>query len=284
MEDKMKKQHYLTVCIAILFLAGAFLYAQEKPSDRATVPFSDPSKPGMLEVGVHNGGITVKGYDGNEVIVEARMRERLVKDEKKEASEKSKGLRMIRVSTGTGLEIEEEGNEMEVSVASLKQTVDLIIQVPYATSLELHAHNNGDIVVENVSGEIEANNHNGRLTLTGISGSLVAHTFNGGVTVTFTKVDPDKPMSFSTWNGDIDISFPASIKAKVKMKSERGDVYSDFDIQIAQAPQKVEEDERAEGGGYKISFEKYIYGNINGGGPEYTFKNFNGDIYIRKGK
>ncbi len=280
----MKKQHYLTVCITILFLAGAFLYAQEKPSDRAAVPFSNPSKPGRLEVGVHNGGITVKGYDGKEVIVEAKMRERLVEDEKKEASEKSKGLRMIRVATGTGLEIEEEDNEMEVSVASLKQTVDLIIQVPYATSLELSAFNNGDISVENVTGEIEANNHNGRLTLTGISGSLVANTFNGNVTVTFTKVDADKPMSFSTWNGDIDVTFPASIKAKVKMKSERGDVYSDFDIQIDKTPQKVEEDEREEGGGYTISFDRYIFGAINGGGPEYAFKNFNGDIYIRKGK
>jgi DUF4097 and DUF4098 domain-containing protein YvlB len=284
MEDTMKKQYYLMACVAILLLTGAFLGAQNKVSDRAAVPFSDPSKPGKLEVGVHNGGITVKGYDGKEVIVEAKVRERMLSEEEREESEKSKGLRLIRVSTGTGLEIEEEDNEMEVSVASLKQTVDLIIQVPFATSLELHAFNNGDIVVENVSGEIEANNHNGRLTLTGISGSLVAHTFNGGVTVTFAKVDPDKPMSFSTWNGDIDVTFPASIKAKVKMKSERGDVYSDFDIQIDRTPQKIEEDERKEGGGYRISFEKYIYGTINGGGPEYIFKNFNGDIYIRKGK
>jgi DUF4097 and DUF4098 domain-containing protein YvlB len=281
----MKKQHYFTVFIAILFMTGAFLFAQETTSDKATVPFSDPSKPGRLEVGVYNGGITIKGYNGKEVIVEAKIRERLLQEEEeREESKKSKGLRMIRVSSGTGLEIEEENNEMEVSVASMKQTVDLIIQVPFNTSLELSAFNNGDITVENISGEIEANNHNGRLTLTGISGSLVAHTFNGGVTVTFAKVDPDKPMSFSTWNGDIDVTLPASVKAKVKMKSERGDVYSDFDIQIDKTPQKVEEDEREEGGGYRISFEKYIYGAINGGGPEFTFKNFNGDIYIRKGK
>jgi len=280
----MKKQHYLAVGIAILFMTGAFFGAQEKASDRAAVPFSDPSKPGKLEVGVHNGGITIKGYNGQEVIVEARIREQLIREERREEREKSEGLRMIRVSTGTGLEIEEENNEMEVSVASLKQTVDLIIQVPYATFLELHAFNNGDIVVENVSGEIEANNHNGSLTLTNISGSLVAHTFNGGVKVTFAEVDPDKPMSFSTWNGDIDVTLPARIKAKVKMKSERGDVYSDFDIQIDKTPKKVEEDERKEGGKFRISFEKYIYGSINRGGPEYTFKNFNGDIYIRKGK
>ncbi|MBN1224000.1 MAG: hypothetical protein JXB23_12205 [Candidatus Aminicenantes bacterium] len=276
----MKKYHSIIVTVALAFLAGAFLFAQEKPADRATVPFSNPAKPGMVEIGVHNGGITVKGYDGKEVIVEAKVRERMVQEEK--SKKDVKGLRLIRVPGGSGLEIEEEDNEMQISASSLRQTVDLFIQVPYNTSLELSAHNNGNIIVENVSGDIEANNHNGSLTLTGISGSVVANTFNGPVTVTFTKVDPGKPMSFSTWNGNIDVSFPANIKARVKMKSERGDVYSDFDIQLEKAPQKVEEDERAEGGGYRISFDKYIVGSINGGGPDYTFNNFNGDIYIRK--
>jgi DUF4097 and DUF4098 domain-containing protein YvlB len=112
----------------------------------------------------------------------------------------------------------------------------------------------------------------------------VAHTYNGEVTVSFTQIDPDKPMSFSTWNGDVDVTFPAMVKTDVKMKSEMGDVYSDFDIQVKEAPQKVVEDEREEGGGYRISFEKAVYGSINGGGPEYQFKTYHGDIYIRKAK
>jgi len=276
----MKKYYFSMRVITLACLAGAFLFSQDMPADRATVPFSNPSKPGLVEVGVHNGGITIKGYDGKEVIVEAKVRERLIQEEK--PKKEVKGLHLIRVPGGTGLEIEEEDNVMEVNVSSLKQTIDLFIQVPYNTSLELSSHNNGDIVVENVNGEIEASNHNGMLTLTGISGSVVANTFNGSVTVTFVKVDPGKPMSFSTWNGDVDVTFPANIKARVKMKSERGDIYSDFDMQIDKSPQKTEEDERKEGGGYRISFDKYIVGTINGGGPDYTFKNFNGDIYIRK--
>jgi DUF4097 and DUF4098 domain-containing protein YvlB len=139
-------------------------------------------------------------------------------------------------------------------------------------------------MIENIAGEIEANNYNGKITLTGISGSVVAHTYNGEVTVSFTQIDPDKPMSFSTWNGDVDVTFPAMVKADVKMKSERGEVYSDFDIQVKQTPQKVVEDEREEGGGFRISFEKAIYGSINGGGPEYQFKTYHGDIFIRKAK
>ena len=88
-------------------------------------------------------------------------------------------------------------------------------------------------------------------------------------------------MSFSTMNGDIDVTLPANVKAKVKMKSDWGEVYSDFDIQVDTAPQKIEEKDE---GKYRISFEKYIMGTINGGGPEYTFKTYHGDIIIRKAK
>lgn len=80
------------------------------------MPFSNPSKPGLAEVGVDNGGITVKGYEGNEVIVEARVRERLVQEEK--SKKEVKGLRLIRIPGRTGLEIEEEDNVMEIPASS----------------------------------------------------------------------------------------------------------------------------------------------------------------------
>jgi DUF4097 and DUF4098 domain-containing protein YvlB len=281
----MKKYRLTTILMVVLFLAGTLAFTQEAKTDRATVSFSNPSKPGFVEASVYNGSVIVRGYEGKEVIVEAKIRERLVSEERQEdMSEKAKGMRRIQASSGTGLEVEEEGNEINIGVSSMKQTVDLTIQVPYNTSMEIGSYNNGEVLIENVNGAIEANNYNGKLTLKGISGSVVAHTYNGQVTVTFTKIDPDKPMSFSTWNGDVDVTFPATVKAKVKMKSEMGDVYSDFDIQLVQAPQKVVEDERGEGGGYKISFEKAIVGTISGGGPEYQFNTYHGDIFIRKAK
>ena len=298
----MKKLSKHLACAILLLFAGALVYTQESTTDRATVPFSDPSKPGWVKVDVHNGSITVKGYEGKVVIVEAktrgkiirspeealayttavRIRERVGRREREEKKERSKeGMRKIAAAGGTGLEIEEDDNVMEVDVSSLRQSIDLTIQVPYSTSLELDAHDSGDITVENVSGEIEIDHHNGALRLTGISGTVVANTWNGEVVVSFTSVDPDKPMSFSTWNGDIDVTFPADLKASVKMKSERGEVYSDFDIQLDTTPQKQEVKKE---GKYRISFEKYIIGSINGGGPEYHFKTYNGDILIRKAK
>jgi hypothetical protein len=300
---------YLGV-ITILLFAGTFLYTQEQAVDRVTVPFSNPSKPGKLDVSVQNGGITIKGYNGKEVIIEARVRERKIegaeiddiknavrtavrvdertarifeqlKEKGKEKKAKLEGLRRIPVPGGTGLEVEEEDNVMEVHTQAFRQAVDVVIQAPFNTTLELSSMNNGIITVENITGEVEVSNMNGPIKLSGISGTVVAHSMNGSVTVALKSVTPDKPMSFSTMNGDIDVTLPANVKAKVKMKSQSGEVYSDFDIQVDTAPQKIEEKDE---GRYRISFEKYIIGTINGGGPEYTFKTYHGDIIIRKAK
>ena len=282
----MKKYQHMAIIFVFLLLAGTLAFTQEGKIDRTTVPFSNPSKPGFIEASVYNGSVIIRGYEGKEVIIEAKLREKLISEEKeeKEENEKARGMKRILGSTGTGLEVEEEENVMDISVSSMKQTVDLTIQVPFNTSMEVGSYNNGEVQIENVTGEIEANNYNGKVTLRGISGSVVAHTYNGEVIVSFKQITPDKPMSFSTWNGDVDVTFPATVKADVKMKSEMGDVYSDFDIQVKQAPQKAVEDEREEGGGYKISFEKAVYGSINGGGPEFQFKTYHGDIFIRKAK
>ncbi len=305
----MKKLNIVIVLGCLVLIAGVFSFSQEGKADRATVAFSDPSKPGFLEVGVHRGSITVKGYNGKEVIIEARAITRKLKDldeeaqlrkysradriyarartrekDEEEKAKKTEGMRLIQAPLVTGLSVEEEDNKMEVDVSSLRQAVDLTLQVPYSTSLELSSHTDGDITVENITGDIEVNHHNGALNLTGISGTVVAHTFSGDVTVTFTKVTPDKPMSFSNWTGDIDVTLPSSVKATVKMKSEHGEIYSDFDIQIDTTVQKIEKDERLEGGRYKISFDKYIVGKINGGGPDFVFNTYSGDILIRKTK
>lgn len=50
------------------------------------------------------------------------------------------------------------------------------------------------------------------------------------------------------------------------------------------APKVITEDSRNKSGRYRVHIDKTMYGTINGGGPEIQFKNFNGSIYIRKGK
>jgi DUF4097 and DUF4098 domain-containing protein YvlB len=293
------KTSYRMMLLGLLLLAGAAALglAQDAKVDRAVVPLTTPGKPALIKAGVLTGGITVKGYEGRDIIVEARIREEKLEpgDEEDEVEldadeadrdepDKSKGMKLVPV-IGTGLEVEEENNVVTISSESWKQAVDLVIQVPSASNLELSSTNDGDIVVENVSGTIEVNNVNGSNTLRNVSGNVVTQTVNGEILVTMSRVTPDKPMSFSTMNGDIDVTFPADIKASVRLKSQQGDIYSDFDVTLKPAPQKpAEEAVKSAKGKYRISFDRFMTGAVNGGGPEFTFNTFNGDIYIRKGK
>ena len=109
---------------------------------------------------------------------------------------------------------------------------DLTIQVPVKTSLKLSCINGGDIVVEGVSGEIEVNNTNGGVKLTNVSGSVIAHALNKSVIVKLNKITPDKSMSFSSLNGDVDVTLPADAKARVKIKTDNGEIYTDFDVNM----------------------------------------------------
>ncbi len=264
--------------ISLLFVLKSAAFSQDQPVDRLSLTFSDPSRPGFIKAGLINGSITVKGYDGDEIIVEARTRTRKYS---KRSNRNSEGLKRVAI-TSTGLTVEEERNRMTISASSHQRTIDIDIKVPKKTSLKLSTINNGHIEVENMEGEVELNNVNGTIKAFNITGSVVANTTNGKVEVTFDKITSGKPMSFASFNGRVDVTFPQDIKATVKMKSEQGEVYSDFDIKLEEKPRLIKEDTRKRGGKIKVKVESSIFGTINGGGPEFHFSTYNGSIYIRK--
>ena len=265
------------LCVA-LAAAPARTQAQESSSpDRVAVTLTDPSRPALVKASLINGGITVKAYDGKEVIVEARARTR----DRESSRSESGNMKRIVVSS-SGLSVEAENNEVHISTDSYMRPIDLIISVPVHTSLKLSAVNDGNIVVTGVDGELDVNDVNGSVTLSNVSGSAVAHALNGRLLATFTHVN-QKPMAFSSLNGDIDVTFPADLKANLSLKSDRGEIFSDFDVQVqASAPQQTVEDGRKDGGKYVVKIDKAVHGTIGGGGPEMQFTNFNGSIYIRK--
>ncbi|NOR15936.1 MAG: DUF4097 family beta strand repeat protein [Candidatus Aminicenantes bacterium] len=281
----MKKTQILAIGSLLLLLAGASAISQEASVDRATVPLSDPSQPAVVKASAFRGTITVTGYSGENVIVEAKVRTAVLSEQEEEQdqekNEKAKGMRLIR-SAATGLTITEEDNVVGIRVQAMSQAVDLDIQVPFNTSLKLTAMAGGQIFVEKVKGDHEIQNNAGPVTLTDISGSVVAASMAGALTVTFDTITPDKPMSFTSMAGDVDVTFPATLKADLKMKSMMGDIYSDYEVAIKPMSQKVEKETKEDTGKYRVSFDKTIYGTVNGGGVEYSFSTMQGNIYIRK--
>jgi hypothetical protein len=277
-EMKNARMIFLASMMALCSLA----LAQEAPVDKINVPISDPSRPVMLKIGLISGGITVKGAAVKEVTVEARIR---ASEDEEEKSEKPRGLKLIP-NNSTGLTVEEDDNVVSVSTGMRggSRTVDLTLHVPTNCSMHLSTVNDGNIEVENVNGDLEINCTNGHVRLMGISGSAVAHALNENLTASFVKVNPQKSMSFSSLNGKIDVTLPSDVKANVYMKSDQGEIYSDFDMKVQSEAAKQENNTKGTKGKFRISVERGMRGAINGGGQEIQLTNFNGDIYIRKGK
>ena len=193
---------------------------------------------------------------------------------------------MKRLSQAPGYTISEERNEIRIEASSMRNGPgSLELRVSLRTNLELMSVNGGTITVENVEGEIEIEHVNGSVALTNVAGAVVASTQNGSLTATLSRVTADKAMSFSSFNGKVDVTLPASIKANLKMRSDNGDIFTDFDVQLRPGADKPSTTRR-NGGSLKIDVNRAIFGSVNGGGflPEIELRTFNGTIYLRKGQ
>lgn len=270
----------------ILFLScAAAALAQDTGPQRVTMPFSDPAAPKKLEVNLVMGGVTVRGYDGREATVEYSARGPVrVRRNGKEAESAPAGMQ--RLGGSGGLDVTESNNVVRVSNAGMMPSGDVVIQVPVQTSVTVKTMTGGQLTVENISGEIEAQNMNGQVNINNVSGSVVAHSMNGKVVVALNRVDPGKDMNFSTFNGDVEVTLPADTKARLKMRTDNGDIFADtgFDIKMENPPAPaVQQDAKDKiKGRRRVRVDGTVYGTLNGGGPEMQFTTFNGRILLHK--
>ena len=230
--------------------------------------------------------VLAKKVTGQQYAKATAIYDEYFQDDKKRREEKAKKTAGMKQLGGTtsGLEIEEDDNVVQISAQSWKAATDIVIQVPVSSSLEVRTSMDGTIVVEGVNGEIDINNINGPVTLKNVSGNTLVHTVNGDIEAVLTRIAADKPLSFSTMHGDIDVTLPADVKASLKMKTEQGEIYTDFDMNVGRKATRAEAAEKTEQGKFHITFDKSLLGQVNGGGAEISFNTFTGDIYIRKKK
>lgn len=266
--------------MTLFFLLGsAILLGQGVEKEQITVALSNPGKPYKLVVGLLSGSIRVTGHTAENIMIQVEVEE---EKQPKKNDQKAAGLKRIGISSGYEIKAVEKNNEVSISNNTMMRKVDLDIKVPVNGTLVLNTLNEGDIVVTNIKGELELNNVNGDIKISGITGTAVANTVNGDISAAFSSVAEGKPMAFSTFNGDVNISFPIATRANLKMKTDQGEIFSDFDVVMDKstgAPVKS-----SSGGTYKISKDAWVIGKINGGGAEIMVKSWSGDLYIRKNK
>lgn len=263
----MKKNIFL---IALFFATLIKVSAQEK----IEVALSQPGKPYSVELSLVHGSIKVLKHSGKDVIIETTS------SKKTTAAATKDGMRKISSGGTFELSVEENGNKVKIDPGIPLSNMAITLHVPQNGTFNLKTVNNGFILVENVAGEFELSNVNGRVTLNNVSGSAVVSTVNGEIKASFDKVTPNAPMAFSTLNGKIDLSLPATVKINIKARTDRGDIYSDFEVgALKTSPSVVRKNEN---GFTKIEASEWVTGSINGGGAETMLKTIHGDIYIRK--
>lgn len=268
----MKRRTALT---GLILAVCALHAAPQDPGNRVVIPPRNPASPRVIEVSLYYASITVKTHAGREVIAETPG-----------ASSGSKavdGMHRIDAPLGGGISVHELDSVLRFQLASRNgRERDLILTVPVETSLSLKTYH-GNISVEGVHGEIDVTTYHGNITLTGISGTVLASSSMGAQKISMDRVDPAKPLSFSSLNGSIDVTFPADVKASLKLKTARDEIWSDFDVAISGSG-RTGGMHPLTGNGYGISIDRNILGTINGGGVEASFHTVNGKILIHKKK
>ena len=254
--------------------------AQQQPAaDQVAVPLSDPSRPALIDVGLVQGSITVRGTNRKDILVTARPD---TDRPSRRYDPDSTGMR--RIPQIAGFRISEDANRVKVSADSPNRSITFEIEAPVRSNLRLSAVNGGEILVENIEGELDLSNTNGGITMNNVGGSVNAGTTNGNVRATMTRITAQKEMAFTSLNGTVDVTLPPTTKANLRLRSDHGDVYSDFDLQLAPSAAPAVEETRSSNGRYRINRNRSIVGTINGGGPEFELRTFNSNVYVRKGQ
>jgi hypothetical protein len=264
--------------IAIVVLAAALGCVAPAcvAQDKMTVPLSSPGQPVTIKASLITGSVTVTAGTGQQVTVTQEGGGR----HERAPADAPPG--MHRIDAGRdGLDIEEDHNVVTISGRGWNRGANLVIETPVNTSLQIKTVNGGHIDVTGLNGDLDLQETNGNINLKNVSGSVVAHSLNGAITASLDSVSPDKPMSFTSLNGKIDVTLPAATKARLRLKTDNGSIYTDFDVKLEPTKPAVDSG-RSNDGKYRIRLDRTMYGTINGGGPEYLFQTMNGSIVIHK--
>lgn len=280
----------------LLFMASATtalpLAAQEHTDKvEQTISLANSADNELLVKNI-NGSVTVEGYTGNTIQVEAIRRIRAKNKERLQegVADVTLGIReddntvviyidapfatLKKNNSGRwSYHVHQEGNRYQYEF-------DIRVKVPDQLKLDVSTVNGGSVSVQDVSGTLEARNVNGAVTLSNVSGSSSAKTVNGLITAKLRSV-PDAEVEYETVNGDIKVFFPAALAADIAFDTMNGDFYTDFD-DISRKPNSLESTAGNSGKAKVYRIDKSARLSVNGGGNPIRFKTLNGDIYLQK--
>jgi len=173
-----------------------------------------PATGGTLNVdGMKNGGIAVKGWERNEILVRYRLQTHAPTQAEADAL-----ASQIRVAT-TGGQIRAEGPEQNDEA---RWDVGYELFVPRQSSLSLQT-SNGGISLSDVRGRISFNARNGGVSLKNLGGNVTGETVNGGLHVELTGSNWEgEGLNVRTTNGGLSITVPDNYSAHLETGTVNG--------------------------------------------------------------
>jgi hypothetical protein len=216
---------------ALALITGQPARADDEEGTTTTrIKFSDPTKPGTLKASLPWADLHVTGTTGDEIVVTSTLNEKGKKEERPD------GLR--RLDEEVSFELTEKGNTAVLQIVGenvwAAQGAEFKIALPHNTALVIRTEAGGDMVVENIDGDIDITSMNGEVTLRDIGSAAVVNTMNGEINASF-KVAPVKTVSLSSMNGEIFVKLPGDTKANLRMRSQNGAILTDFPEAILKA-------------------------------------------------
>lgn len=173
--------------------------------------------------GKQNGGISIKGWERNDLLVRAKIETRAPTQAEAESL-----AQQVRVET-VGLNIHAEGPEAR---DNYQWYVSYEIFVPRRSDLSLTAHNGG-ISINEVAGKINFKTLNGGVSLRRVGGAVVGSTTNGGLHVELAGARWEGDMlNVTTTNGGVSLNLPDNYSAHIETRTVNGNVQSDFPLNV----------------------------------------------------
>jgi TolA-binding protein len=215
-----------------------------------------PAGPLTVDAG-QNGGISVEGWDRNEIRVRA-----IVQTSAREAVDARNLAGQVQVQAGGG-RVYSTGPENQ---RRQSWSVSYRINVPRKNDLDLRA-NNGGITLVGVNGNVRFDTTNGGVRLTDVGGRVNGETRNGGLNVTLSGSRWDgEGLDVETSNGGVNLMIPDGYNAELETRTVNGGLRIDFPITVQG----------------ELTGNRGLSTTLGSGGPLVRVRTTNGGVTIRR--
>jgi DUF4097 and DUF4098 domain-containing protein YvlB len=213
---------------------------------------------GLITVdGKENGGISIKGWERNDLLVRAKIETRAPSQ-----SEADSLAQQVRIET-LALNIHAEGPE---SRDNYQWYVSYEIFVPRHSDLALTA-SNGGISIGEVAGKINFKTLNGGVSLRRVGGAVAGSTTNGGVHVELVGASwQGEMLDVRTTNGGVNLMMPENYSGHIETSTVNGNVASDFPLNVPMTD--------------RGRLPKDISVDLGSGGPTIRARTTNGGVHL----